>query len=239
MTTPSRMISRRTVATGLAWAAPAAAAVAAAPAYAASQSQLTASDVRVNMWVYRYYRLPPEGCATGGGFIDLQGCTSASGPANATSTVSDCLRDPNASTGYWLETSNSTSGVARVDSITATYTFSNPIVIDPCPNGTYNQDTTATWQWTECTTLNGWTLTLSPDGKTLTLQYSIPTLVNTSTDLPGSGDYLPGYFINYHTADPCIARLTTVSTRHSMTYATATDPNGVVYTRSTSARRLI
>lgn len=186
----------------------------------------------------RYYRAPTD-CTKSGGFIDTQGCTPTGGPASGTSKSGDCLRNPNSSVGYWLETTNSASGVARIDSVTTMYTFSNPIVLDSCPNGTYNQDPTATWRWTGCTTLNGWTYSLSADGKTLTLKYTKPTIVTTSTATNGTGDYLPGYFINYHTADPCVATSTTISTSHTMTYSTKTNPTGTTFTKNIGARSIV
>lgn len=129
--------------------------------------------------------------------------------------------------------------MGRIDSVTTVYTFSNPIVLDSCPNGTYNADSGATWRWTQCTTLNGWTYSLSADGKTLTLKYTRPTIINTSTATNSTGDYLPGYFINYHTQNPCVANTTTVTTAHTMTYSTKTAPTGTTFTKNIAARAIV
>lgn len=78
--------------------------------------------------------------------------------------------------------------MARIDSVTATYTFTNPIQLLNCPNGT--------------------------------------------------GDYLPGYFINYRTVDPCVASSTNFSVSYSMTYTYAA-VNGTVYTKTNASRPIV
>lgn len=234
----SPAVSRRTVAAGLAWTAPALAAAVAAPAFAASTTTLTATSVTPQVYWAEFYRASGTssiGCQYSGGYIDTQGITPTGGPKAGSTPDGDGLLSPSSSIGYWLETSNSTSGVARIDSVTTTYTFSNPIVIDNCPTGGYN--TTGTWTWTQCTTLNGWTYSLSTDRKTLTMTYSKPTIVNTSTASARSGTYLPGFFINYHLAGGCVgSNTTTITSKTTMTYSTKTYPTGTTFTKQTSVR---
>lgn len=236
-TTTSKTLNRRTVAAGLTWTVPTIAAAVAAPAYAASTTTLTATNVTPQIYQGRYYRVDSR-CTYNGGFLDTQGVTPSNGAYNGSTPIGDGLRSTSSSIGYWLETSNTTSGTARIDAVTTVYTFNNPIIIDQCPTGGYN--TTGTWRWTQCTTLNGWSYSLSADRKTLTLTWNKPTIVNTSTSALRSGDYLPGFFINYHVAGSCsVATNTTVTTNTTMTYSTKTNPGGTTTTKNIPARRII
>lgn len=215
----TRTLSRRSVAAGLAWTAAAVAMAAAAPAFAASSAVLTGTNNTLQFYQDRYcYSAGPStlfGTPTGsdlnrrGGYITTLGTPTSGTPKNRSgvSTI-DGGRDPNTSIGLWVETANSTSGTARVNSVTQTYVFSQPITIIPSPT---SGSQGGSYTWSQPTTLNGWTYTLSADDKTLTLKYDKSTVLNTSTSVAGTGDYLPGYFLNYtfRTSHPPSARTTT------------------------------
>lgn len=237
--------SRRTVAKGAAWAIPAIQVANTAPALAASSGITFTGTVSAPQFFFIEYnrdaRTSGAACdpATNpsGGYIDTQACTPAGGPRGSTSGVAngDCLRNPNSSIGAWLETASTTSGSAQICNFTTTYTFSQPITIDSCPNGKYNTGGTTTW--TECTTLNGWTYTLSADGKTLKLTYPGCVAMQTSTSANGSGTSFPGYFINYHFTSICtLDTATTISVATSYTYYDKANPTGKVYTKNIAAR---
>ncbi len=57
----------------------------------------------------------------------------------------DGRRDPNTSIGLWVETTNSTSGTVRIDSVTQTYAFSQPITILQSPTTGASQSGTYVW----------------------------------------------------------------------------------------------
>ena len=238
-------MSRRSVAKGAAWSIPAIQIASTAPAVAASSpgGTFTGTNDKVYDYLSRYYRVPST-CSTtnlnSGGFLDTQGCTPNGGPVDTLGRKSgDCLLNPNSSIGMWIETTNATSGTAQICNVTRTYTFSAPIAIDSCPNGTYNNDPGATWKWTECTTLNGWTYSLSADGKTLTLKYNQCATVQTSTGANGTGTYLPGYFINYHFTTICPTSSTTIQWTTTATWYDKTYPAGTTFTKSTTAASVV
>ena len=232
-------MTRRSLTKGAAWSIPAVTVAAAAPAVAAS-TPLTGTNDTPQAFVGRYYRVPSDCTATnndGGGYLDTQGCTPSGGPTSGGVLDGDCLLNPNSSIGYWIETANTTSGTAQITSITTTFTFSSPIQILSCPNGKANVG--GTWTWTECTTLNGWTYTLSADGKTLTLTYSGPLTVTTSTTTNKTGTYVPGFFINYQFTSICPTTSTTIATSHSMTYKDKTNATGTTFTKNVTARSVV
>ena len=238
----SNEISRRRVAQGAAWAIPAIGVATAAPAVAASSGTgtFTGTNDKVYDYLSRYYRVPSD-CSTSnldsGGFLDTQGCSPSGAPVSGLSKSGDCALNPNSSIGMWIETTNTTSGSAQICNVTRTYKFSSPIAIDNCPNGKYN--TGGAWTWTQCTTLNGWTYSLSPDGMTLTLTYNKCTAVQTSTATNGSGTYLPGYFINYRFTSICPTTSTTIQWSTTATWYDKTYPTGTTFTKSTTAASVV
>lgn len=227
-------VSRRSVAKGAAWAAPAIYVGAAAPALAASSTASYTSTSDTPQVFFNEYNYTPGGCngssIPSGGYIDTQGCTPTGGPADAYGRPGgDCQRNTQSSIGYWLETTNLSSGTAAIGNVTTTFTFSQPIKVDSCPNGVYNASGTV--RWSECTTLNGWTYALSADGKTLTMSYTGTYAVTSSTSAAGSGTYLPGYFINYRFASYCMGSAT-IRADTTLTYYDKTYPSGQVWARS-------
>lgn len=241
--------SRRTVAKGAAWAIPALHLTNTAPAIAASGgTTFTGTNDTVQSF-YSEVTVVPRSCTTSklnaGGFIDTQGCTPAGGPVSNGAKNGNCLLNPNSSIGTWVETTNATSGTAAIGNMTQTYTFNTPIAIDSCPTG-YNNVPAAdlplgatVTTWTECTTLNGWTYSLSADGKTLTMRYAGTAPLQTSTAANGSGTYMPGYFINFHYVSICPTRSNTIQRSSSWTFYDKTNPNGVAQTKNTAARPVL
>lgn len=231
-------IRRRSLAAGAAWAIPAVAVSTGAPAVAASTGpgKYTAVSTTPQSY-YSEFSYAPATCNgtthNAGGFIDTQGCTPAGGPATSLGKKDgDCLLSASSSIGTWLE--SSTTGTGAISNFTQTYAFTAPIQIVNCPSTTYSQQ--GTWRWTQCNTLNGWTYTLSADGKTLTMQYTGTVQLTSSTATNGTGTYFPGYFINFIYPSTCPTSATTITRTSSLTYYDATNPTGKLFTKNTAAR---
>ncbi|MDY6055356.1 hypothetical protein [Micrococcus sp.] len=198
-------VSRRAVATGLAWAAPAAAFVAASPALAASRSQLTAQNTTLQMY-QKVYTKTPTSCSAGSnpqvGYINTLCCNSpARDTAMGNRNDSDCRQDPASSIGIWVE--GGTGGQASIDSARITYSFNYPVSFDNASVGTagtsYFRGTTV---WSGGNMLQpGWSIE-STTSTSITLVYSGSGAVDVSTSAVGSG-FCTGYFIPFHATSGC------------------------------------
>ena len=233
-------LSRRTITQGLAWTTPAVALAAAAPASAVSQ--VTGTNNTMQYFTDRFYRSASSlGTCTvdaQGGYLSTQGTATTGSPRNTSNVASaDGKLSTTSSVGVWIETANTVSGTAVVNSVTQTFVFSQPIrIVDLASSGAR---TTGRWRWSKSNDLNGWTYTLSADGKTLTLTYAGPTLLETSTGVNGTGTYLPGYFLNYEftntTRTFCPATSKSSFTVKNSITASWTDANGThTFTKSTT-----
>lgn len=215
----SQNFNRRTLVAGAAWAVPTAAVAVSAPALAASQPALTeTAAVTPQLWFNFENADKGTDCNPttnpGGGYVNTFCCLRQSGyPADG-----NCTQDPNTSIGVWLETAGATSATARVDSAKLVLTFPSAIVIDTVPMASYSTVIGKT-NWTGSTMWNGWSYSLASDGRTLTLTYSTPTVLKTSTAAASTGTCLPGFFFNYHYTTACSTAKPTAT--KSVAYTTA------------------
>lgn len=197
-------ITRRNLAKGAAWSAPAVLASATIPAYAASKGG-TAKTTK-GVYYHTIKSATPAFCNVSTnpqtGYIDNLPYKSPKGNSNT-------LRDPNSSNGYWVE---GTSGTVTNVTIQTTYTFNHALQVRSTP------------------VANGWNLVLSADGKTLTATYSAPVW-NVSTTASGSGD-ATGFLWEFSVKDGCYGNGgLTVTASTVMTYQ---DANGLqTFTKST------
>lgn len=198
-------INRRNIVKGAAWGAPIVLASATIPAYAASRNGT--AKTTAGKYYHTLKSATPAFCNVSTnpqtGYIDNLPYRSPKGNSNA-------LRDPNSSNGYWVE---GTAGTVTQVNIKTTYTFNHPIRLTGKP------------------VLNGWSLVLSGDGKTLTATYSAPVW-NVSTSASGSGD-ATGFLQEFAVTDGCFGDgVVKVTTSTVMTYR---DANGLqTFTKTTT-----
>lgn len=202
MSENSSHVSRRSLAKGMAWAAPVVLSAASVPAYAASKRGTATTTAG------QYFRTVARKAMTGlcnvttnptRGYID-------SLPYKSPAGNSDSNRSTTSSNGYWVEGS---AGTVTNVSITSVITFNRSIQIEP--TGSYGANVIPA----------GWTVTqTSPT--TLTLKYTAPVW-QVSTSVNGTGD-ATGVFIQFKVTDGCVAAGgLTVTGQTTMTY---TDANG-------------
>lgn len=194
--------NRRTLTRGALWAAPVLLASATIPAYAASQ--LGTAKTTAGKYYHTVSTTTPSGCNVSTnpqyGYIDTLPYRSPAGNSNT-------RRDPNTSSGYWVE---GTAGTVNNVTIVTTYTFNRAIQLD-----------TSSTRWGANIIPSGWTVT-QVDSSTIRVTYTATTW-NVSTTVVGSGD-ATGFFLNFHVTAGCYpSRTVTISSTTVMTYF---DANG-------------
>lgn len=205
-------VSRRSLAKGAAWAAPAVLATAAVPAYAASRPGTSTSTRGVYFHAFKF-RTATNCTSTNPqtGFIDNL-------PYRSTAGLGDSNRDPSTSKGYWVEGS---AGTVTNVTIRSTYTFNYAITL--VQNGIDGANVT----------MPGWTVT-QVDSRTITAVYSAPTW-NVSTAVAGSGD-ATGFFFNFRVNNCITPTAITLTAATVMTYNDANGPQ--TFTKNTGPTQL-
>lgn len=192
-------VSRRSLAKGATWAAPAILATAAVPAYAASRpgTSTTTQGVYRHLIGIQYPSTCNLATSPQTGYINNL-------PYSFPSLGGDSKRDPLASRGYWVE---GTAGTVTDIAIKTTYTFSHNIQL------------TASGPYGANVTMPGWTIT-QVDAKTVTAVYRAPSW-QVSTAVAGSGD-ATGFFLNYKLSSNCLApKIFAITTNTIMGYMDA------------------
>lgn len=204
----SAPLSRRTVAAGLAWTAPAVALAAAAPAFAASRPTATNTTLQMIQKVYTKTPTLLYGgtCNTTSnpqvGYINTLCCSSpARDTALANRNDSDCKQDPATSIGIWVE--SSAAGTVSIDSARITYSFNYSVSFDNASVGKAGTSfTNGTTVWSGGNVLQpGWSIE-SITSTSITLVYSGSGVVEASTAAVGTG-FCTGYFIPFHVTSGC------------------------------------
>lgn len=203
-TADDRQLTRRRLAQGAAWSVPAVIATTVVPAYAASKRG-TATATKSQYW-HTIKSATPAFCNVVSnpqtGYIDNLPYRSPAGNSNTN-------RDPNTSNGYWVE---GTAGTVTNITITTVYVFNRQIRLS------------------SGSVLNGWSVNLASDNKTVTATYTAPEW-QVSTSVTGSGD-ASGFYQPFTVVEGCYpSRGVTVTTTTTMNY---TDANGAqVFTKKT------
>ncbi|MGV3016260.1 hypothetical protein [Rothia sp. 88186D007BW] len=220
----STTLNRRALVRGAAWAAPVVVAASNIPAMAASSptGQLGVGTVRSYQQIFM--RQPNNCNPTTNpreGFIDTLCCDAA-----VTPTDSNCLRDPDTSVGWWVESDPTTPGSVVIDTFTVTHTFSRPVTFTDAPLEGGGASTAGTTKWTNPTQLQpGWSI-VSTTSTSITLIYKGDgTPVDMSDDVAGSG-FCTGYFLNFREEVCSLSRNTLTTTRQAI-YTDATGSHTV------------